>query len=161
MVFTPGHSALSMPTCAIRPTMRMAARSARGSIFTRPPIFPTNENRKSKRRAALVNCQKRLRSGSAPRSRIFWTTGANRPSSRRCRPPRNRPIASASPPSSTGRRRVRPRQRCVPRSAPPSCRSRSPHPADRGREQQRQRLRRQQSRQKSACPPKISLGDQR
>jgi hypothetical protein len=82
--------------------------------------FPTNEDRKLRRRAALANCQKRLRSGSAPRSRIFWTTGANRPSSRRCRPPRNHPIASASPPSSTGRRRARALRRCVPRSAPPS-----------------------------------------
>src|SRR4030088_617140 len=44
------------------PTMKMAARSARGSIFSRPPIFPTKENLKSRRRAALANCQKRLRS---------------------------------------------------------------------------------------------------
>jgi hypothetical protein len=44
MALTPGHSALSMPTCAIHPTMRMAARSARGSIFRRPPI---SDKRKS------------------------------------------------------------------------------------------------------------------
>jgi hypothetical protein len=40
-------------------------------------------------------------------------------------------------------------------------RSRSPHPADAGSEQQRQRLRRQESRRKSTCPAKISIGDQR
>jgi hypothetical protein len=46
MALTPGRSALSMRICAIRPPMIMAARSAGGSIFRRPPIFPTNEDRK-------------------------------------------------------------------------------------------------------------------
>ena len=40
-------------------------------------------------------------------------------------------------------------------------RSRSPHPANRAGEQQRQRLRRQQSGRKSPCPPRDPVGDQR
>ena len=81
--------------------------------------------------AALANCQKRLRSGSAPRSRIFWTTGANRPEFKA--------LSAASPiilsqvhlrhplPAADARGRCR---RCVPKSVPPSC-SAWPSPAPR------------------------------
>lgn len=96
-------------------------RSARGSIFRRPPIFLTSDGQKSKRRGALASFQKRLRCGSAQRSRTFWTTGANRPSSKRCRRPRNHPIANRSLPSCTGHRRARPLRKCAPRYVPPSC----------------------------------------
>src|ERR1700751_2478753 len=75
-----------------------------GAWFNLQEASDFSDKRRSETEAArrAGNLPKSLQSGSVPQSRTFWTTGANRPSTRRCRPPRNRPIASASPPSSTG-----------------------------------------------------------
>ena len=63
MALTPGRSALPMPTCAIRPTMKMAARSARGSIFRTSEL---SDKRKSDIEAArrAGKLPKKLQSGS-------------------------------------------------------------------------------------------------
>lgn len=52
----PGHSALSMPTCAIRHTMKKGGRSVRGSISKKPQTFQASESRKSRRLAVLASC---------------------------------------------------------------------------------------------------------
>jgi hypothetical protein len=51
MALTLGHPASPMPTCDIRPTMKMADQSARGFNLQKPPIFPTGESRESRQRA--------------------------------------------------------------------------------------------------------------